>query len=41
MMAAGTPSQLALAANDETARAAFLKDLFGGERQFEFEHVRP
>ena len=40
VMAACTPSQFALAAHDETAPAAFLKDLPGSELEIEFEHDR-
>jgi hypothetical protein len=40
MMAAGTPGQFALASNDETAPAALLEDLPGGEFESEFEHDR-
>ena len=40
MMAAGAPGQFALASNDETAPAALLEDLPGGELEIEFEHGR-
>jgi len=38
MVAAGAPGQLSLASNDETAPAALLEDLPGGELEIEFEH---
>ena len=40
MMAADAPGQFALASNDETAPAALLEDLPGGELEIEFEHGR-
>ena len=40
MMAAGAPGQFALASNDETAPAALLEDLPGGESEIEFKHGR-
>ncbi len=40
MMAPGAPGQFALASNDETAPAALLEDLPGGELEIEFEHKR-
>ncbi len=38
MMAAGAPGEFSLASNDDTAPAAFVEDVFGGEREIEFEH---
>jgi hypothetical protein len=38
MMAAGSPGQLALASNDQTAAAALVEDLPGGELDSKFEH---
>ena len=40
MMAADATGQFALASNDETALAALLEDLPGGELETEFEHGR-
>lgn len=40
MMAAGPPSQLALAPNDETSPAALLEDLPSGEVEIQFQHGR-
>ena len=40
VMAADAPGQFALASNDETAQAALLEDLPGGELEIEFEHGR-
>ena len=40
MMAADATGQFALASNDETAPAALLEDLPGGELEIEFEHGR-
>lgn len=36
--AAGAPGQFALTSNDETALAALLEDLPGGELEIQFEH---
>ena len=41
MVAAGTPSQLALAPNDETSPAALLDDLPSGEVEIQFQHSGP
>ena len=38
MMATGTPGQLALASNDETAPMTLLENLPGGDLKIEFEH---
>jgi hypothetical protein len=38
MMAAGAAGQFALASNDETAPAALVEDLHGGELEIELEH---
>jgi hypothetical protein len=37
-MAAGAPGQLTLASNDETAPAALLEDLVGGELEIDVGH---
>jgi hypothetical protein len=38
MMAPGTPRKFALASNDDSAPAALVEDLLGGELEIEFEH---
>jgi hypothetical protein len=38
MMAAGAPGQFALTLNDETAAAALVEGLPGGEVEVELEH---
>jgi hypothetical protein len=40
MMAGDATGQFALASNDETAPAALLEDLPGGELEIQFEHGR-